>query len=287
MVTVERPNDGKYEHRFRQSDLNTFMHCPEQLRDRWMRSEREPSTDSQVLGSACHAGIEFELSNGGPVPLGGGMSWDGHDVIEQYLNEAQQEGWTYTKFSIQQVYDRAHYAFQLWCDQIAPLIDPIEVEHTFTRLAWEDTERRIYWTGTYDCLDKQGVVWDWKTATRDYDAWEYQRWAIQPTVYTHATGSDLFSYGVMNHDKGNVQVIPIWRSDAHHAWLCAQSVGLARLIEAGLERWPMNDQGWWCSEQWCPNWQACKGAYMPDDWKLSFAKREAMTAKGSLTKEKV
>jgi hypothetical protein len=258
--------DGRWIHKFRQSWLNTFAKCPEQaraLRAGEISSDR--TTDSMILGTAVHAAIEHVLLGGDP---------DDHlDIIEHTLDvQTLNGGWLRTKFDHPQILGNAAKAFRLWCDGIAEHVDAIEVESTFSHTLHEDEHRTIVLSGTIDCLDKQGVVWDWKTAGRAYEPWEYQRWAIQPTVYTLAFGADLFRYGVMVYERTETQIVDVWRTQGHHDWLRAQCVTIAGLIESDVPHWPLNDQGWWCAEQWCPKFDQCKGGHVPVEWKQSASK---------------
>jgi len=46
---------------------------------------------------------------------------------------------------------------------------------------------------------------------------------------------------------------------------------IADLIEARLPSWPMRYDGWKCSDDWCPNWAACRGKHLgvgirPANW---------------------
>lgn len=258
--------DGRWVHKFRQSWLNTFAKCPEQaraLRAGEITSDR--TTDSMILGTAVHAAIEHTLL--------GGDADDYADVIEHTLDvQMLNGGWQKTKFDYRQIIDNAGRAFRLWHGDIAPHVDPIEVEATFTHTLVDDEQRKIILTGTIDCLDKGGVVWDWKTAGRAYEAWEYQRWAIQPTVYSTAFGTDLFRYGVLVYNAGETQIVDVWRNEGHTQWLQAQCNQIASLIEQDLSMWPLNDQGWWCAETWCPKFAECKGAVMSPEWKQSAVK---------------
>ena len=122
------------------------------------------------------------------------------------------------------------------------------------------TQADVELTGTIDCVDEGGFVWDWKTAARSYaaTAWEYQRWAIQPTVYCFATDLNLFQYGVLVHN-GDAEIVTVERDVPHFQFLAHQIDRIVDLIEADLPHWPLNDQGWWCSERWCAAWADCKG----------------------------
>lgn len=247
--------DIRMTYRFRQSWLNTFAHCPEQARRERNGELDRTETDSMVLGTAVHAAIEYVLDSelhGQPLHAD-----DPYDVIDHTL--VLHAGWEKTRFTPENVRAYAHAAYDKWDAHIRPQVRPLAVEHNFT-VPFPHTKADVELTGTIDCIDENGFVWDWKTASRSYaqTAWEYQRWAIQPTVYCFATDLTDFRYGVMVHG-GEAETVEVQRTETHFRFLAHQIDRIVDLIEADLPHWPLNDQGWWCSERWCGAWADCKG----------------------------
>ena len=135
--------------------------------------------------------------------------------------------------------------------------------------------QNIRLAGTADILDTYNHrLLDWKTSSRDYQRWEKQRWAVQPTVYTFAAASlDLldrhehgyqFDYRVWNHKSSLIepQAVTVWRDQGQWSWLVQQVNHMVDMIESDLERWPLRDDHALCSPKWCPNWSGCKGMYV-------------------------
>jgi hypothetical protein len=129
--------------------------------------------------------------------------------------------------------------------------------------------------GTMDYVDEFECIWDWKTAGREYEAYEYKRYKIQPTVYTFALAHELglhdhpevvdweFSYGIsIKSGRKTNQMLHVTRNNGHWSWLQEQFVAIGNLILADLPTWPLNDQGWWCSPKWCSAWDQCKGKHL-------------------------
>lgn len=272
-----RREGDRWVHQFSQTWLNDLSKCPEMARG----SKPYTYTDSTALGSAVHAGIEdtFEFLHGD----GDGF---GHDAVEHYLDRLQsKDGWEYTKYSVAKVYEKAHQLFQTWYDEVLPdivLDDTPPIEHRFERVLVDTPERLINLTGTIDLVDKHNVVWDWKTAGQEYEVWERQRYAFQPTAYTWAWATEDrffqrewleppwdFRYCVLLI-SGGVQYVDVWRTWEHVNWLRQQAVAAATLIEAELAIWPLNDQGWHCSPKWCHKFDECKGAHAHEDWMTSY-----------------
>jgi hypothetical protein len=241
-------------YRFRQSWLNGFAHCPEQARRELMGEVERTETDSMVLGTAVHAAIEYKLDH---LLHGEMVHSEPYDIIAHTLQEL--DGWKKTRYTPERVRELADEAYAKWERDILPQVRPAQVEYTF-EVPFTHTSADVVLTGTIDCVDEGGFVWDWKTAARPYSssAWEYQRWAIQPTVYCYAMDLTDFRYAVLVHG-GDAEVLPIVRDDGHFQFLGHQIDRIVDLIEADLPHWPLNDQGWWCSERWCAAWADCKG----------------------------
>lgn len=286
-MTSTREN-GRWVHRFRQSWLSTLQMCPEQARAAYYDELPErPHTDSTALGTAVHAAIETALEDdldADDAAFVAHIELDGLGDFEAGCGRFDgTPAWVETKYTVAKVYELADQAVRAWDRDIRPHVDSAQTEHTFDVPLYRDAEREIRLTGTIDCVDQNYEVWDWKTAARKYDAWEKQRWAVQPTVYAYAVQAEhdqffaesnyvladtIFRYGVMVHD-GTTQIIPVRRGHGHVQFLREQCLTAALLIESGASRWPLNDSGWWCHSTWCPKFDDCKGLSMPSDWTVT------------------
>jgi hypothetical protein len=267
-------DDGRWEHKFSQSWLNELMRCPELAHAYLRRDLFSPDTDSTVIGKSMHSGIECILR-----PKLAGEDWteaEAHDVVEYEVDRLLlNPDVTFPKYRPATVYERAHAMLDLFIDEVEPHVQPERIEWHFDEVLHEDSERVIRLKGYLDCADTDHVVWDWKQGERDYEVWEKQRFAVQPTAYTFGLSRDLalperrhFRYAVLLH-RGEVQYVDVWRTERHVDWLRQQSIAAARLIEADVKTWPLNDQGWHCSPKWCPIFSECKGQFVDDDWQVS------------------
>ena len=79
-----------------------------------------------------------------------------------------------------------------------------------------------------DYVTPSGVIWDWKTASRQYNIKEKQKSSIQASVYADAcVNLGLspsypvdFRFGVMvRQEKPKSQIVSIVRTEAHGQWL--------------------------------------------------------------------
>lgn len=249
----------KHEHTFRQSWLKTATICPERGRRELNGTMPDRESDAAAIGTAVHAGIEAFLK--GEL----GRYKDAVDLACDKFNDIEQHpSFTWSKYSHRTAQDRISTYLAHWWG-IKEQFTPLEVEWTFKKKFYEDDERIIYLSGTVDLVDKRLGLIDWKTSgSGTYDTWEYDRWAVQPTVYTWArhgseTAQHPFTYCVMHRD--GVQQFTVWRSPSDWQWLTQRAIAFAKLIELNLSEWPMHDDHALCSAKWCPAWSSCKGAF--------------------------
>jgi len=273
-VKLVKTGDGEYTMPIRQSDLNSFFLCPEQARLKFAGLLPRRTTEAMALGTAVHAGIEADLAHGA-------ARTDAIDVIAWQLeNLIDSPDFEMVKLDTDTYFEYAFKCFDAWFDHIRPVIgDVVAVERTFKlpfaeyRLA-NDWLVKVELHGTIDCVTSK-ALWDWKTANSSWksSAWEKERWAVQPTIYTWAaqqlgldTDPTTFSFGVMVKGKDPVdsksaEIVTVRRDQRHWEWLRRQLEPLVHLVAADLPQWPLHDQGWHCSGTWCPVWSQCKGSH--------------------------
>lgn len=263
--------DGRRLHTIRQSTLSSYVGmCAESVRRELVDPSLNKENDAKGVGTAVHAGIEHQIEHlmvGGdylPVDELAQISIDAFAEIER------TPGYEATKWTPLAARVAIKEATRKWYEQVLPALRPAGGEVHFSKLVlYEDSERIIQASGTIDYIDQNGSVIDWKTAGREYTPWEKERWAVQPTMYLwaaqqHGLPCERFEYVVMVHGKPKVQRLALRRSEGHFAWLKRQALQYAKQVEADLDTWVLNDQGWWCSRSWCSSWMDCKGANVPD-----------------------
>ena len=123
--------------------------------------------------------------------------------------------------------------------------------------------------GNPDYLDPFDRLWDWKSASSEYNAHEAANWAIQPTSYTflasRTTGRDIthFTYAVAVKPHGVVQFIDTIRQDGEWAWLARVALGALGMCRRMMDQeWPVVHTHYLCDPKWCPAWDGCRGAYL-------------------------
>jgi hypothetical protein len=132
----------------------------------------------------------------------------------------------------------------------------------------------IWLEGTIDYVAPDGVLWDWKTASRTYSLREKHTQSHQATCYVTASRQlglvpdtdepTLFRFGVMvRQESPKAQIVTVSRDKDQVTFLKRQikSVVDGAVAVWGNEDWTMNDQHFLCSETWCDYWTMCKGAH--------------------------
>jgi PD-(D/E)XK nuclease superfamily len=273
----------------RQSWLDTAMRCAERGRFAIIKPEWDAMTsDSAAIGTAAHAGIEAHINI--ENSLGDETLIAPIEAIRIALNEELALGVKWTKYETpQQLFDNARRCYEAWVEGILPVFSDMgliqgartEVEFKVVLFTLPDG-RTVGITGTADLAPAVPVLGDWKTAAREYRAREKQKYAIQPTVYSHAAvlgamRDDIeyrypmtFHYGILvrGDRKAKPQIVTVTRTAAHAEFAIErikQYVDLA--LNFTLDRsWPRTDEGnFLCSQTWCPWWQICKGAHAVND----------------------
>lgn len=270
MRTLE---DGRVEHVFHQSWLNTFFTCPEQARLVMTGDYPPDDTDASAKGTAVHAAIEAVLQD--LILPDEAISL----AFKTYRELAAEPHFRYVKVKREStVLSHIEGAFASWWDYVYPdLKATLWIEHPFKFLVYEDDERLIYWAGTVDYAET-GRIDDWKVSQNKdkfglqfgQDGWEQRRWAIQPTVYCDAYSQEFctvlpeFRFVNLDVQGREPQFLPVTRERWQVDFLVDQCVNVATFVErmGTAVVWPTNDQHALCSEKWCLQWPECKGRYV-------------------------
>lgn len=270
--------DGRRLFIFSQSKLKQVDTCPERGRAVLLGEMPDHATDSTALGHAVHEVIELCLAD----IIEGQGAWrlaDMIEVAESTFNDEMDDPearWVKVKTPAT-IHAQLARCLTTWYELVLPTLDPMAVEVNFGPLTiHEDEQRVIQVRGQIDYIDRIAGLADWKTAGRKWDAWEHQRWDVQPTMYTWAKAQAQFDFigpdviapwtwHVLNVD-GSYQKIETTRGPNDWAWLKDRCVVIAKQLEANLESWPLNDASALCSPKWCGLWSSCKGKHMGDNW---------------------
>jgi hypothetical protein len=262
---------------FRQSWLGDYMLCPERARLTAFHEEEQEfdGTDATALGTACHNAIELFLH---------GMPMD--EAVERTATKLAED-WKAGTFKIVKIMKLSTMLRQhknccaAWLAGVYPSIgEPapeIGIEGNFKHQVTETWGLK----GTWDYLNSDGVLWDWKTAggmwTQQYGPKGLEK-KIQPTVYTAvvsqwtSAGSPneldvdpSFRYGIMvKGAEPEAHIRTTTRHPGHWMWLEKQVEAIINMYNriGPDDTWPLIDSDWLCSSEWCNHWDKCKGHYV-------------------------
>lgn len=262
MKTTIALDDGRWQHTFRQSDIGGFRMCPEQTRLKWTDNYYEMTSDTMLIGTAVHLGIEATLNNhqqGLEFPDIGGLMEE--LLITEWNNLANMQ------YSFKEAVEFVHDCFLRWVQGPWYEIKDTDatkwqVEEQFDLRFASDEQRVINIQGTYDFFDGERV-WDWKTGDGSFQKWRSQRYSVQPTFYAHAAGVRDFRFCHIPRSGNGYEYIDVTRTKGDANFLKQELTSIATLIEADLERWPLGPTDWWCSERWCSEFAQgrCRGEH--------------------------
>lgn len=253
----------------RQSWLGDMGICPERARLGQIRPEFRTGSDATIIGTALHAGIESVL-DGRSSEFGQMLN-----VVGDEFDVLKQTNYKTTNIDPDKIQTYLESMSLAFYDGILPHVEQGgKVEHKFSApLGFTINDYAVYVEGTMDYVTPSGVIWDWKTASRQYNIKEKQKSNIQASVYADACVSlgltpnypVDFRFGVMvRQEKPKSQIVSIVRTEAHGQWLRQYIRGAVNTaMNNGYENnWLMNDSSALCSESWCGFWSICKGAFV-------------------------
>lgn len=251
----------------RQSWLNDVALCPERSRLKLVYPQMSGATDATIMGTAVHYGIENVLT--GEIPVVDAIPC-ALDKFAELLAEPHKK----TTLAADKYDDHIRSMMTAFTEGILPEVQlGGMVEHKFKYpMGIMAGDYAIWAEGTMDYVQPDGTVWDWKTASRVYNARDKQSTSIQATVYAGAVFNEgltdypcEFRYGVMvRQDKPKAQIVALHRNENHMRWLQRMTVSAVQMrFTYGEDNpWLMNDTSALCSQIWCPYWSMCKGALM-------------------------
>jgi hypothetical protein len=254
----------------RQSWLNDMAICPERARLGQVRPEFRIGSDATIIGTSLHAGIESVLK--------GESDYKGmREVVDDHYAVLASGPHKTTNINPDLIPTYLDSMSKSFYESILPHVKLGGlIEHKFEApLGMNIGDYGVWLEGTIDYVDPDGVIWDWKTASRAYNLKEKQKSSIQASVYAAATTALKlspefpvdFRYGVMVRNQSpKAQILSIIRTEAHMIWLKQFVRGAVNTaMNTGYENnWFMNDSSNLCSSNWCSYWSVCKGAFLQE-----------------------
>lgn len=252
----------------RQSWLNDMIICPERARFKLAKPEMSGPSDATIMGTAIHYGIETILGGGEPSEM--------VNTVLEHWEMLKQQPYKVTNLDPDKAEAQIVGMSTAFVEQIMPYVTfGGQVEMKFqSPLGIKVGEYDIWCEGTMDYVDPNGVIWDWKTASRPYYLKDKQSQSIQATVYCAAAVNQMltaypaeFRYGVMiRQEKPKAQIGVLTRTMEHERWLkhTLAPIVQTHMVMSTDRNWLMNDTSALCSSKWCDYWNLCKGAFITD-----------------------
>lgn len=252
----------------RQSSLNDMLICHERTRLRAVFPDMSGPSDATAMGTAVHAAIEATL-NGTERDTANAVALD-------EFHKLRHLGFKETNLDADKYETHINSMFNAFYECVLPEVKlGGETEWGFLKeFGLQVDGYDVFLQGTVDYVDPDGVIWDWKTAGRLYNAKDKQATSIQASVYAYAAFMDNkttipadFRYGIMvRQETPKAQIVYLNRDWSHIKWLrSVVEPNVRYAIRTGYDNpWLRNDTSNLCSSKWCDHWTLCKGKDLSD-----------------------
>jgi len=279
-----------------QSGLETFMRCPEQVRQGYITDRDKQWVDTSApIGTAVHTAAEHRIKYG--------TEYTTEDVIDIFLAILAEnpEGYRWSKYD-----ENKPYGAGGWAVAIDNCLDNLfrYIEEEFEDRGWDvkgavveekmsaplcvsHNGTPIVLRGSPDLViaDAKGRwrCFDWKTGSPK-KKWQLDRHGLQDKSYLHLLhhngfeGASGFTWVHLNEFAEINVDWPASRPALAEGRLTSVAQSLATMIEVvGLDTpWPLSSNDWHCSPRWCATYARgeCLGAFPHPDHKPQMQKME-------------
>lgn len=244
---------------FSVSQLSMFQRCPEQYRRRYMEGDIFPPGLALVTGRATHKSAEVNLkqkvASGEMVNLDVALDAAREEVHGMFEDGVDTEG-KEKGAARDEATDEAVALSEVHYRDLAPVIQPVEVEHKFEIEV--GLGRPLL--GFIDVVE-DGAIRDLKTAKRspsqgDVDA--NQQLTAYHLAMTKAgkEPAEVVIDAVTKTKKPKVVTIVSTRKPKDHDRLIARMGAMEKSIEAG-NFVPTDPSSWVCNERFCGYYSTC------------------------------
>jgi hypothetical protein len=241
------------------------LRCGEQFRRRYMLGQIVPPSIAAARGTGVHSANDVNMTQKVLTAV---------DLPVDDLKDAARDGYVNSlkdgvfltkedvsakKSLLNEGLNQAITLTELYHKEVAPEIQPLEVEHKFE----VDVGLGIPLAGMMD-IQRYNRVDDLKTAGLKWQEGRIQK-EIQPVFYSLAHEKinkvrPKFIYHILIPYKSKEpmrQVQEITCTDNHYRSLISKAEIMIKMVETGLFP-PANPTSWWCSPKWCGYYQTCK-----------------------------
>lgn len=241
------------------SQINMYLGCSRQWYYRYVEGLRIPPGAALIRGSAVHAGAEHNYVQ----KITSKIDLPRDEVIAATVAyvEREDEERDWSDASRDEVKDDAARLVGAYMEIVAPTVQPVLVEETFSFSLLDTTM-----TGRIDVFAENGVLRDIKTASRAPNQDEVEK-SMQLACYTHAlrrmghpvTGCAL-DYLVQGKGKALPRVVTLSGRKTSDDVSTFLAVAEDVVVSIQREGWTRNPTSWKCTPKWCGYYSRCMGS---------------------------
>jgi PD-(D/E)XK nuclease superfamily len=204
---------GRMDH-WSASALTLEHRCPRAFQERYLFGKRERPAEAPVIGSAVHAGIEFNFAqkiiSHEDVPVHELLAWYDDVGFESVIEHEQERAGVEILWdtSAEQARPRGKIMLGCYRNEVAPRIQPTGVEGSFSI----DLGLDLPVVGRYDVERVESTI-DVKTGKRKQTT-PKPHWRIQAGIYGEATGKPIEFHSVTATERNTVNVVTPLESPA-------------------------------------------------------------------------
>lgn len=252
------------------SKMGTFTKCGLQGKFRYLDKIPEPALGVFLFGKVIHSAIEkalkIVLAEKSAPSLADMTDWL-PDLWEEQIKEDEGRagftGWHWGEDdSLARGKKEAPQVVQVFHEHVLKTVRPLLIEHKFNfPLQSKVGEFKIY--GVLDCLDKGGLLTDWKTADgspsenqKKLDL-QFMGYSLFVREYLDTTDDTDCRKVFLIRGKKKPEIVSYRIHDGHRQWFKDQAARVWQMIQA--DAYVANTNGWWCAKKWCSFWEGCQG----------------------------
>ena len=249
------------------SQIGMYLRCGKQYEYRYMKGIIIPPTGVMVLGSAYHDGVADRFRyvidhKEQPDPQ---LALDTFDSSFERIktNRTIKEEEDFFEFDEVEweedagmLKDTGIALLKDYEQGIARVTIPMTVEtKEFLAIQPDPEEAPIPIHLVTDLTTPVNTI-DHKVKSKKFSESELAQ-NLQATIYPMATGKPLIFHVAKKTKTPIVEIQPAPRVETDVIWFVRQADRVWKAIHAGI--FVPNNQGWWCSPDWCGYWRLCQG----------------------------
>lgn len=265
------------------SSISQYLRCPRQWAIVRLLGVKIPPDGGLRTGLAVHAGAEHgmlhKLDRGEDAPADEVCDVARDRALAENARAEQEIEETGLREHIQAdgmrddtIIDKATRLAGVWAKDASPLVQPAEVETSFTEVL-----AGVEVTGRLDVVDSDHRPVDWKTAGKTPSADDLAK-RVQSEIYEAATEKPV-RYIHLVDLKGGVKVVDTPLEP--NPWAPRLAADTVEHVAAGIAggAFPRNRDGWHCTQKWCGLYSRClAGRYDEQIAEIGRERRAVMEA---------